>query len=757
MRAAFSLLALLLLPAVAAPFAARAQTATLRGFVTDSTSGQTLPDAAVILTDPAGGDLRGAATNGDGYYQISRIPAGRYVLRATYVGFRAFTDTLVFAADELRTLNITLSPTEEELGEVIVESEGGPGELEAGLQTIRPSDLARVPTPDVSGDLASYLQALPGIIALGDRGGQLFIRGGTPDQNLVLMDGMLVYQPFHIIGFFSAFSEDLINYADVYAGGYGARYTSRISSVIDVSMRNGNKQRFAGAVSAAPFLASVRLEGPLWKDRVSFIASVRESVIERIAPVIAEDPLSFRFGDQFAKLHASLGRNNRLSITALHTYDRGLIDPEKTELTENDAVRWENFSLGIRHLILPENFPIFAELMFSTSRVDNVVGSTIRPERKSWAQRFNTEAHVTHFLGETKINWGMYARTLLLEYSLGGFFQDLEFDRASLVEAGLYIDADLKINDELRVNPSIAAQSFATTFNASLEPRLRVVYRPGGAEGRHQLSAAWGLYAQTISGISDERDAGSVFVAWLPPPFARGEARAMHSILGWQMRARPWLRLTAEGYYKDLADLPVPIWSALARFTTTLTQADGSVYGLDTRVEVQRPNFYGYVGYGLATVTYDAAQDNFGVWYGEPVQSYHPPHDRRHQLNALASLDIGGFQASLRWQFGSGLPYTRPIAFDDWLPLRKPIDVRDVPGEQRLIYERPYQGRLPTYHRLDFSIERTFETPGSEMTLQAGAINVYDRRNLFYFDVFTVRRVDQLPLVPFVGLKIEVK
>ena len=143
-------------------------------------------------------------------------------------------------------------PSQEELGEVVVQAEGGATRVQAGLQIVRPKDLDRIPTPDASGDLATYLQSLPGVVSTGDRGGQLFIRGGTPSQNLVLLDGLLIYQPFHIVGFFSAFPQDLISYVEVYAGGYNARYNGRISSVIDVSTQEGNKQFVEGAGSISP-------------------------------------------------------------------------------------------------------------------------------------------------------------------------------------------------------------------------------------------------------------------------------------------------------------------------------------------------------------------------------------------------------------------------------------------------------------------------------------------------------------------------
>ena len=203
--------------------AASAQTATVRGFVTDGSDGQPMPGVNVFLTD-VDGNIFGSAADTDGFYGISRIAPGSYKLKASFIGYEDFDKDISLKANEFQTINIELQVSETELGEVFVEGAretAGAANITAGLQTIRPADISLVPAPDISADLVNYLTALPGIVSQGDRGGQLFIRGGEPTQNLVLLDGMQIFQPFHIVGFFSAFPSDIINTADVYAGGYG--------------------------------------------------------------------------------------------------------------------------------------------------------------------------------------------------------------------------------------------------------------------------------------------------------------------------------------------------------------------------------------------------------------------------------------------------------------------------------------------------------------------------------------------------------
>ena len=323
---------------------ASGQSAVVRGFVTDLDDGESLQGVNVVLDDEANRFL-GTVTDNDGVYAISSIPPGRYILIASFIGYETHRDTLILRRGEVLTLNIALSTGSTEMDEVVVEAEmGGAARVTAGLQTVRPQDIELVPAPDVSGDLATYLTTLPGVVSIGDRGGQLFIRGGEPSHNMVLLDGMYVHQPFHILGFYSALPADIINRADVYAGGYGSKFNGRISSVIDVYTRNGNKRRLNGSVSLAPFVSSAVIEGPLLKDRVSFLGSFRQSVIEQGAGLYVSDELPYNFGDVFGKVHAVLSDNHQLSFSMIQTHDRGTLG-EPTVDQVLDEIRWKERSV----------------------------------------------------------------------------------------------------------------------------------------------------------------------------------------------------------------------------------------------------------------------------------------------------------------------------------------------------------------------------------------------------------------------------
>lgn len=717
------------------------------GFITDQSNGQPLAGSNVVFLGDRS-ELFGGVSNDDGFYQVEVSGSSRYVFQVSYIGYAVYRDTLDLIDQAYVSINVVLNPTDEVIDEIFItsEREHGAARVSAGLQKIRPDDLQRIPTPGPSGDLATYLQTLPGVVTLGDRGGQLFIRGGTPSQNLILVDGMMIYNPFHILGFFSAFPEDLVADVDVYAGGFGAQYSGRMSSVIDVTMRGGNNQRVEGAVAVSPFLSDIRLEGPIQRGKTSLIASLRLSTVEETAPTILGEQLPLNFNDWFVKLQHNAA-NSRCSASIMHTYDRGQIDPER-----GDSFKWANTLFGGQCVGSSPESSVYSKFNTSFSHFTNSIGIPDNPARKSSAWRINIDAEFLLPKGDVEYQWGFYGRADELVYDVQELFTGFRSDESFLMEVGGHIGVSLVLLENLHVNPSMAI-TLPFSYPAGLEPRLRLSWQPAN-DKQQEINAALGLYRQNFIGINDERDAGSVFTLWLPTPTDQKQANALHALLGWSRQFK-FFDLSVEGYYKQLKNLPIPLWSTIAQFTTNLALADGNIHGVDIRLEYRFKRLYGYIGYGYAWIEYEATQENFGEWFGASVQRYNPPHDRRHQLNAVASLDFGRFNTSVRWQYGSGVPFTQPFGFDSLIFLPGLSERADIDyGTPRILYDRPYGGRLPSYHRLDFSAEYEATIGAVEFSLQAGVINVYGRKNLFYYDVFTLRRVDQLPITPYAGIKV---
>ena len=739
---------------------AAAQFASIRGRVTDREDGQPLQGVHVLL-DNRDGRRIGTATDKEGFYIISRIQPGAYVLAASFIGYEVYSDSLRVTFGETLTQNIELTLDETQMNEVVVESEreGGSQPL-AGFEKIRPSALLRVPMPDVSADLMSYLLTMPGVVTAGDRGGHLFIRGGTPTQNLILIDGMRVYQPFHIVGFYSIFPASILSYADVYAGGFGARYGGRISSVIDVSTRNGNKNRVVGAVSIAPFLSSLLLEAPLVPGKMSAIVSLRESVIDHVAPNLLGTDLPYRFGDLFMKVHAYLNKTSSFSATMLRSFDEGNIADTEGDLQFS---RWTNEAYGARYTYLPADEPVMTQFAVYGSRLDNRYSPTPDQHRRAITEGFNGDVSFAYLLGNQQIQFGIFVATTYFQYNIEGIGIDTE---SNVTEGGAFIEGKFNFRNRVNLEPGLRVQSFSNGIKAALEPRLRVQWLPRGPQGPQRISAAWGLYHQQIIGLNNIRDATDAFVAWAPSPPNTVVPRAMHLIGGWRQRLIPGLDLTLEGYYKKLENLSFPRFHETMRLFSGVEYVEGKVHGLDCRIEMNRPGFYGYIGYGLAQVKYERISlrsqtflenGRFITRTVQDIEQFPPPQDRRHQLNLLGQYARGPYRLSIRWQYGSGLPFTKIHGYYDALAQVHPENSSFLTqsGISRVSFADTYAARLPSYHRLDVSLDRRFTFREWTLTAQAGVINVYNRSNIFNFDLLTKRRVDQLPLIPSVGLKME--
>jgi hypothetical protein len=741
------------------------------GFITDAGNGQSLAGATVVLRRlPDTTASYGEATDQDGLYLIDDLPPGRYEVQVSFVGYQTHRDTVRLAPEQQRTVSAALPAREATLEEVVVEeTQRGDPDRVAGGERIAPEEVERLPAPDVGGDLFSYLTMLPGTVTMADRGGQLFVRGGEPSQNMVLLDGMVLYQPFHLLGFYSAFPSEIIDHADFYAGGFGAKYGRRLSSVLDVASRAGNKRRVNGSVQVSPFTAGLHLEGPLGTERVSGLVSARRSMIERAAGPLLGDELPFVFGDVFGNVHADLTDNSRLSITAVRTYDRGTLGPapdvsalpeETIQAAPFGEVRWQNWGVGARYLAVPSALPVVTDLHISVSGLRTELGPSAAPTRSSSVQTTRL-AFDARFPGDrTTIRAGLLGSFSRLSHKLGGLYQGtFADDPTTLDHIVAYIEPSIHLGRGVRLQPGLRLQFMQSRFQPFLVPRLRMSW----TGGPHRVSAAGGLYYQEVVGLSDRRDAASVFTAWTNIPkhsglprddVRRGQTpRSIHGILGYQVTISPGLSLSLEGYYKHLSDLFVAEWTAFPRFTTRLQPADGRSFGGELRLEGTWGPLYGQLGYGYSNTMYDARQRTLDLWYGVEALRFRPPHDRRHQVSALVVAEVGGFSARARWQFASGRPYTQIAGFDGFAPVTEVADAKDLPGTRRVIYASPFNGVLPPHHRLDVSVERTFALGEAvELTVQATAINAYHRRNIFSLDTFTRQRVDQLPFTPSLGI-----
>ncbi|WP_020404607.1 TonB-dependent receptor [Gracilimonas tropica] len=739
---------------------------TIEGLVSDSQTSQPLELANMVLLTMDEQIYKGTTTDINGLYQISGIESGRYILKASYVGYQLYTDTLTFEGTNFnRRKSIRMTASDEAQGEVTVTHSGRTADLDAGQRKISRIELERVPTPGASGDIASYLQTLPGVVSTGDRGGQLFVRGGTPSENMVLVDGQLIYQPFHIIGFFSAFPQELVANADFYAGGYSSRYIGRTSSVLDVKLRHGNKYEYAGSASISPFVSELYMEGPIIEGKTSAVVSARQSLIEGASALYPMEDQPLKFDSQFLKVSYNNNQGGTCSMLFMRTYDRGKMDFE-----QGDSFSWNNFVTGARCSGLSDGEISLFDVNVGFSHVSNLAGQNLNSDqdgflpgpdtesdnkRTSKSSLFNLDINLTQFLKDVRFDYGFFLKVNAMSYDIRELFVSNNEDSQTQYSLGSYLEANIPIGNTINFYPGTAF-SVSKSYKPSIEPRARFSWQPRGKDNE-ELNAAFGVYRQPLTGITDNRDAGSAFTAWVPVPRDAKQMESIHALLGWRQPLGEHFNVSVEGYHKWISNKPVAVWGTVAQFTTEIANADGISYGGDINIDYYGRYLFLSIGYGYALTEYETQQELFEAWYGTSSQKYNPAHDRRHKINAQASLDIQKYRFNISWQLGSGLPYTRPLGFDDLIRFEDHLpNIKNVPGVPRIILDKPYDGRLPIYHRLDFSLERSFNVQSSEVEMKVGAINTYNQENIFYYDVYTQRQINQLPFYPYASLKLSI-
>ena len=718
--------------------AANAQFATVRGLIVDASDEQPIHGANVALRSDDG-QLMGTSSQAGGLYVLSRIVPGTYTITISFVGYVSHVDTLAIDFAQQLTINASLEIDEALMGDVVVESERRETQQRsiAGFVTIRPSDLERVPQPGLSADLVSYLNASPGFQTAGDRGGQIFVRGGTPIQNLFLLDGMRVYQPVHIVGLYSAFPSEIISYTDIYAGGYGSRYGGRLAGVIDVTTRNGNKKRPTGSVTVAPFLGSARIEFPVVKDKVSVVASGRESLIRDIAPDLIDESLPFRFGDRFVKLHAFLNQTSHVSVTALRTFDEGDLAGD-SKISRN--IRWTNEAYGGRFHYLAPTLPVLAQITISISRFDIERLVNNEAVQSSLSSGFEGQFNFAYLLGTSEIHFGIFGQSSRFSYGLTT--SSLDDEEEFITQGGAFIDGIARL-PEVEINPGLRFHSFPSRGQLFVEPRVRMRYYPSQLPD-YSFSAAWGIFHQQIVALSDDRTVSDVFTAWSPSPQQAPVPRSAHYIAGFGGKPVPWFDFSVEGFMLNSKHLVIPRLGEPLTPDTEFTPVDSDSKGVDLKATISRSRYF-------ATSTYTISR----VEYSSATETFNPPQDRRHQFYTSLGSTFSGFKFAVQWQYGSGLPYTPIRGFINRIDVTdRSYDFIDDDGTRSIVYADSFSERQPAFHRLDITAEKTVQVWRGELTVQIGALNIYNRSNIFDYDYFSLTRINQLPFIPSLGVRL---
>lgn len=767
-RIAFCLAVLLLTFSLSA----FSQQGVVRGFVYEKETGEPALFTSVYLA----GTQIGAATDINGYFTITKIPDGNYTLIATYLGFDTLKENISIKGNVVLSKKYYLTKAAYILEGVSISAEHAEqrNETRTSVVKVTPKQIKQIPSIGGQADLAQYLQVLPGVVFTGDQGGQLYIRGGSPIQNKVQLDGMVVYNPFHSIGLFSVFETDLLRSADIYSGGFGAEMGGRISSVMDLTTRDGNKKRIAGKFGASTFGGKVLLEGPIVKQKndnsgsSSFLLSYKNSYLKQSSKVlysyIDKDGLPFNYNDLYGKISLNSANGSKINFFGFNYNDNATY-----KAVSNFG--WDAKGGGTNFVIIPGATPVLIDGNIAYSSYKISLDETNRPARTSSISGFNAGFNITYFMGKDQLKFGfeMLGFSTVFNYtnSSNRVIDQTQFTS----EIAPFVTYKLTRNKWL-IEPGFRLQYYASLSNSSPEPRLAIKYL---ANEKLRFKFAGGFYSQNLIAANSDRDVVNLFYGFLSgsddmqdefdgKKLTHKLQKSQHLVAGVEIEPFNHVTINIEGYFKNFSQLtninrnklfddkppynnPSSPSYKPEYLRTDFIVENGDAEGVDFSFKYAYSKIYLWAVYSLAYVhKYDG------------IEHYVPHYDRRHNVNLLLTYQFGKldvWEMTARWNFGSGFPFTQTQGYYESLtfPNGMSSNITTENGQLNVLYGDYNAGRLSSYHRMDLGITRKFNlSETSILEANLTVTNVYDRKNIFYVDRISNEKVYQLPIMPSFGL-----
>jgi len=721
--------------------------AVLQGTVTDSDSGRALPFAAVRVERL--GDVRSGLAGPNGTFDFQDLPAGEWRVEFRYLGYSPRVETVRLAADEVRRLVVSMEV--EAIRLETLEGEGDRAALDRDVQTgfvkLDSDDLARIPR-GVEADPIRALQLLPGVQAASDISSGLYVRGGGPDQNLILLDGVPVYNPTHAFGLFSTFNPDAIGAVTLYKGAYPAEYGGRLGSVLQIDNRTPEGPEFSGQAGISTISARLTLEGP-WR-RGSWSVSGRRTYLDPLLAVLrrsAPEVPSYWF-------HAYNGRftwledHHRVEATGYLSRDVLGLDVEPDISID---LGWGNAFGNLRYRWTP--------------------GETFSAGLQAWLSRYGSDTELdilaTPVLFENSLLDGSIGGDLLWflpphhRLKVGAVWSYYDFRYTQSFNSVEDIDFRETPDDVALFLEDLWTPRAETSIRAGLRTRYvtdgdRVLWEPR-VSARQELHPEWavkaagGIYHQYLQLITTEGfSAGDLY---LPLDETARPSRSLQAVLGAEYEpSRRW-RFTAETYFTDLQDLVTLRQDGAVDDSDTstgnvfVTGGEGWASGLELFAERRMGSVTGWAGYAIGWTRRQWDELNQG-------REFPPKYDRRHDLKGVLQWDRGKWRYGASFVLGSGQAFTPASAR---YTITEPATGEAVPV---ILPAERNSSRLLPYHRLDLSVSRSFRKFGVDGEWSFQLFNAYSRRNDWFVsydsedpeEAVEVEVVKQLPLIPSLGL-----
>lgn len=717
---------------------------TVRGIVIDSTSGEVLSYASAGIKDLG----FGALTDMRGYFVMTKVPVGKqYTLTISYIGYHQKQMKVSVRAGKVTNLKIQLVPSAIEIAAVeqVAERIIRKNETDISLERVAVKQLEALPQ-GVEMDVFRSIKSMAGVQSTSDVSAQYYVRGGGSDQNLVLVDGVTLYSPFHALGLFSAIDPDIINNLEFYKGGFGAEYGGRLSSVMSIITKDGNKNKFGLKATSSFLTGKLLVEGPI--SGGSFIITGRKSYsTEILKKFLDEKNVPSDFYDLAFKLNYSSPSVLEGAKFLINGFFSG--DNVKNNNPFIEDYKWANNMFSFRWFQVGDT-PLFYEIGTSIS---NFTGEVL--PKYSGTQPMTTKISDYGlkmdfnyiFDNRDEINLGFHIKQIHSSLEKKTERDDIIlYDNTA---ANIILFAKYKFlrfdNFGLDVGARVNAASLAKkgSKEAIVEPRFNITFKPFSFIS---LKAAVGRFKQELITVTDDNDVINIFEPWIIVPDYLKVPIADHYILGLTLDVTDNFKLSAEGYYKKMTNLVFKNYNKIYADDVDFVNGNGESYGGEFGMKYNQGPVNVSLSYTLG-YAYKILEE----------KRYYPRYDSRHNVNFALDVDLGsGWQLGVMWVYSSGLPFTQVIGYYDrmyFTDLFAPwyVDKRQpytMLGTQNL-------GRLPDYHRLDLSLSKKFDLGFMKMGIDINVVNAYNRKNIFYFRRETGERVNMLPLLPTATVRVE--
>ena len=737
-------------------FSANSFAQTLSGHVQDAVSGEQLLGATVWCEDTK----QGVAANIYGFYSLT-LPEGKHNIIVTYIGYTPQRFEIDLSINIKMDINLIAGT---KLKEAVVSAESL-NKIEEQVQMSKmeiPIDqVKRLPAIGGEVDLLKVLQLLPGVQSGGEGTSGLYVRGGSPDQNLMLLDGVPLYSVNHLFGFFSVFNADAVKNMSITKGGFPARFGGRLSSILEIHMKDGHMKEYHADATVSIIASKLTVEGPIVEDKASFMLSARRTYLDllikplisqanRNNPDVTTDP-RYYFYDLNGKLNWRIGSKDRLYLSAFKGEDDfGIASAENYGMyssTLDLGLDWKNAIQALRwnHEWGPR---LFSNTTLTRSLYNFNTGIEITEhsdDTLSMAALYNSG--IEDFSGRIDFDFAPNARHYIKfganwtnhTFSPGATSLELNFGDIPALdtllgpadiksdEAFLYIEDEFELSERLKLNLGIHTSILMvqdTSYN-SIQPRAALNYRlPGG----YALKTSFARMSQYVNLLTNE-GLGLPTDLWVPSTARISPQQSWQVAMG-VAKTFGDIEVSLEGYYKGMEGLlsykegASFLFSLDTDWEDQVTQGIGNAYGTELLVQKKHGRTTGWIGYTLSWSNRQFDDINSGNWY--PYT-----YDRRHDVSFVVTHDFTEkWTGSAVWLYGTGRALTlSESSFSTYIPDGTGEGIytfsAEVPSEKNAF-------RMSPYHRLDLSLTRTKIGENGTRHLIFSVYNAYNNLNPFF-------------------------